>query len=278
MTTDQKSAASNSAVLAHYATGYEAGRLQAGPGQLEHARTQEILTRYLPSSPARIADIGGGPGVYAAWLAGRGYQVSLIDLVPLHVQQAQERFAEHGLENARAEWGDARQLPFPTASQDAVVLLGPMYHLTERKDRVTALLEAVRVLRPGGVLVAAFISRFASLLDGFFRGFIEDPLFLSIVEQDLATGRHENPTQEPFYFTTGYFHHPEEIGAELREAGLAQLELFAVEGPFWCLPNFDEHWSSEDKRERMLRFVRRIERDPSLAGVSAHILAVARHG
>jgi ubiquinone/menaquinone biosynthesis C-methylase UbiE len=222
-----------------------------------------------------VADVGGGPGAYATWLAAAGYEVDVIDLVAVHVAQARQRFAEAGLRNARAELGDARALPFEAASRDAVLLLGPLYHLTERADRLRALREALRVLRPGGVLIAAVISRFASLLDGYFRGFIEDPKFQSIVEQDLATGRHENPTAEPSYFTTSHLHHPDEIVREVEDAGFAGAQPFAVEGPFWCLPAFDEHWSDEAKRARMLRYIRTIEGDRSLLGASAHLLIVA---
>ena len=79
--------------LAHYAEGIEAGRLQHGSGQIEFARTREIVSRYLPPPPAVIFDIGGGPGVYALWLARLGYAVHLIDPVPLHVEQARQASA-----------------------------------------------------------------------------------------------------------------------------------------------------------------------------------------
>jgi SAM-dependent methyltransferase len=267
-----------SRVLAHYAAGLEEQRLETGPSRLEHARTLEILERYLPPAPGRIADVGGGPGRYAAWLATRGYDVDLLDLSPLHVEQASERFRRAALTGARAEQGDARELPYAEGSRDAVLLMGPMYHLPERPDRISALQEAFRVLRSGGVLVAAFISRFASLLDGFFGGLIEDPRFVPIVHQDLETGRHENPTDNPFYFTTAYLHHPDEIAPEVGEAGFPDVEVLAVEGPFWCLHAFDEQWSDASKQERLLRFVRQVETERSLLGASAHILAVARKG
>jgi SAM-dependent methyltransferase len=278
--------ADRSTVLAHYTAGIEQKRLDAGPGQLERARSREILARYLPEPPAWIADVGGGPGAYAAWLARLGHQVDLLDLVPLHVQQANDLFRREGLTGARAEQGDARELPYADRSRDAVLLMGPLYHLPEREDRMRALREAFRVLRPGGTLVAAFISRFASLMDGYFGGLIADPLFLPIVEEDLASGRHENPTDNPFYFTSAYLHHPDEILPELAEAGFvgdgsgeagsAGAELFAVEGPFWCLADFDEHWANGERRERLLGYLRRLERDRSLVGMSAHLLAVAR--
>ena len=73
------------------------------------------------------------------------------------------------------------------ASVDAVLLLGPLYHLTERADRVRALAEGRRVLRPGGVLAAAAISRYASAVDGLFRGHLREPGFEAIVERDLPT-------------------------------------------------------------------------------------------
>jgi ubiquinone/menaquinone biosynthesis C-methylase UbiE len=265
-----------SPVVAHYAGGYEEGRLDSGPGQLERARTKEIVTRYLPSAPAEIVDIGGGPGVYSAWLAAQGYQVELLDLVPLHVEQARHRFAEQGLEAVRADVGDARNLPYASDSADFALLLGPLYHLPDRVDRLAALREARRVVRPGGRVVVAAISRFASLLDGFFRGFSRDPSFVAIVQEDLSSGRHQNPTENSAYFTNAYFHHPQELSEELEEAGFLETDLIAVEGPFWCLQNFDEVWSKDELREPMLGFLRQIERDSSLMGASAHLLAVGR--
>jgi ubiquinone/menaquinone biosynthesis C-methylase UbiE len=276
MTVTNPSTDTQSPIVAHYATGYEESRLGTGPGQLERTRTQEILTRYLPSAPAKVLDVGGGTGVYSAWLAPLGYDVELLDVVPVHVERARQKFTELGLETARAKVGDARQLPYASGSADWVLLLGPLYHLPGRDDRLSALREARRVLGPGGGVAVAAISRFASLLDGFFRGFIRDPSFARIIQEDLDSGRHENPTLNPDYFTTAYFHHPRELSDELEEAGFVDINLLAVEGPFWCLQDFDETWSKAESRELMLDFLRRIEREESIIGASAHLLALAR--
>lgn len=150
-------------VLEYYQQGREAGRLPE-VNQLEFVRTQAILTARLPTAPAVILDVGGGPGVYACWLATCGYEVHLMDPVPLHVAQALEastRRPGHPIGSARV--GDARRLAHVDQSTDVVLLLGPLYHLTDRADRLRALREAHRVLRPGGVLFAVGISRFASL-------------------------------------------------------------------------------------------------------------------
>ena len=102
-----------------------------------------LLERFLPAPPSRVLDVGGASGLYASWLSGRGYHVHLIDPVPLHREQATTdgRFS--------VAPGDARHLAEDDASYDAVLLLGPLYHLTERTDRVRTLAEARRVTRPG---------------------------------------------------------------------------------------------------------------------------------
>src|SRR5689334_19493617 len=187
-------------VTAFYARGLERDRLATGAGALEFARTQALLQRYLPTPPALVADIGGGPGRYAVWLAEQGYRVHLVDPVPLHVEQARAAATTHHIELAGAEIGDARELPLPNASMDAVLLLGPLYHLPERADRLLALREARRVCRAGGVVVAATISRYASMLDGLRKGYLEDPAFAEVARGDLRDGRHQNPTDHPAYF------------------------------------------------------------------------------
>jgi SAM-dependent methyltransferase len=264
------------AIAAHYASGYEAARLHQGAGRLDRERSRELVARFLPSAPATVLDIGGGPGGHACWLAARGYQVHLIDITPLHVElarQASARQPEAPL--ASAEVGDARSLSWPDGTADAVVLFGPLYHLTDRADRLRALREAHRVLRPGGVLLAAAISRFASALDGLCRGFLRDPPFAAIVRQDLTDGQHRNPTGRPEYFMDTFFHHPDELRAEVVEAGFAAPEVYAVEGPCWLLSDFDAWWDNGECRERLLQIARALETEPSLLGVSAHLVAAA---
>jgi SAM-dependent methyltransferase len=259
-------------ILSHYGEGVEQPRLLAGTSRLEFTRTQLILQRFLPRPPARILDVGGGPGAYAHWLTHQGYTVHLVDAVPLHVEQA--RAAANGY---TVELGDARSLHEPDASADAVLLLGPLYHLTERADRLRALAEAGRVLRLGGHVVVAAISRFASLLDGLRENRLDDPAFVQIVERDLREGQHRNPENRPEWFTTTYFHHPDELVGEVRDAGLILADLLAVEGPCWLLPDFDARWRDDRRRQELLDAIARIEREPSMLGVSAHLLAVARH-
>src|ERR1051325_10887532 len=113
-------------IAGYYARGFENDRLTEGDGALELARTQSLLMRHLPSPPATIADVGGGPGRYAVWLAERGSRVNLTAPVPLHVEQARAAAEASGVTLAAAEVGDARTLTLADASVDAVLLLGPL--------------------------------------------------------------------------------------------------------------------------------------------------------
>ncbi|HEU5153778.1 MAG TPA: class I SAM-dependent methyltransferase, partial [Gemmatimonadales bacterium] len=175
-------------IAAFYSRGLERDRLAGGPGSLEFLRTQVLLQRYLPSPPAVVADVGGGPGRYALWLAARGYRVNLVDPISLHIDQAREAADGAGATLASAEVGDARALRLADTSADAVLLLGPLYHLPQRADRLQALIEARRVCRPGGMILAAAISRLASTLDGLRGGYLEDPTFAAIAASDRRDG------------------------------------------------------------------------------------------
>ena len=261
-------------IAAFYDQGLERDRLAAGTGALEFVRTQLLLERHLPPAPAVIADVGGGPGRYAAWLAERGYDVHLVDPIPLHVEQAS--LAAHARPLASARVGDARSLPLADESADAVLLLGPLYHLTARADRIRALAEARRVCRPGGVVIVAVISRFASTLDGMREGYLEDPAFAAVAEADRRDGQHRNPTRHPAYFTTAYFHHPEEPAEECRAAGLKAVTTVAVEGPAWLLADLDARLADDTRRTALLTALAAIESEPSLLGTSAHLLTIAR--
>jgi SAM-dependent methyltransferase len=256
-------------IRAYYDTGVELDRLAQGYSRIEFARTKELLGRYLPEPPADVLDVGGGPGAYAVWLHELGYRLRLVDASPLHVREARQLSAGR----FEAVEGDARSLAEEPDSYDAVLLLGPLYHLTQREDRLAALREAWRVLRPGGLVAAAAISRFASLLDGLYAGYLSDPQFWPIVEQDLADGQHRSPPGELPAFTTAYFHRPEELGAEVGEAGFELEGVLGIEGPGWLVA---DRWDDEQGRENILRVARAVEEEPTVIGTSAHLLAVGR--
>jgi SAM-dependent methyltransferase len=259
----------------YYEAGQEGARLEAPFSRWEKLRTFDILGRFLPRPSALVLDVGGAAGAYAFPLAEMGYEVHLFDSVPLHIEQARESARQRAAMGTRVprlfQVADARAIPCQDGTAHAVLFFGPLYHLIEREDRLKAIREAHRVLRRGGVLLSVAISRFASALDGIGRGLIRDPRFVSIVEQDLKSGQHRNETDNLEYFTTAFFHHPDELRTELIEGGFPSPQLCAIEGPIWNVQQPD----TAEQREQLMATVRAIESEPALIGASAHIMGIA---
>jgi SAM-dependent methyltransferase len=263
-------------VLDYYDRFPEESRLASGPFKLEFERTKDMLTRLLPPAPARVIDVGGGAGTYSAWLTECGYEVHLVDATPRLVAKARERNATLSHPIASISVADARSLPEPDGSAAVVMIMGPLYHLPSSSARLTALREAHRVLTSPGTVVAAGISRYASALDGLARKLALDPQFVRIRDQDLIDGQHRNPTNTLDYFTTAYFHRPEDLRAELDEAGFSQVEVMGVEGVAWMFADFESRWADEALRQDILNIARALEAEPSIVGASAHLLGIGR--
>jgi ubiquinone/menaquinone biosynthesis C-methylase UbiE len=250
----------------------ESSRLDVGgSADVERARTLDILARYLPTSPAVVLDVGGGTGAYALPLADQGYTVHLIDAMAHHIEHARRADVAGSL--ASCTVGDARALSFGDATADAVLLLGPLYHLVERVDRLQVLREAWRVLRAGGVLFAAAVSRFAGLIDGIERNFVADPVYQAIVARDLEDGVH-NDVGEPQYFPHTFFHHPDELHDEISESGFEVRIVAGIEGPIWSSRRIPG-WADPQQRSVILDLLRRVESEPTLLGASSHLMAIA---
>jgi SAM-dependent methyltransferase len=266
----------DAAIKGYYDRAREESRLASGAAQLEEFRSRELILRHAPEAPATVIDVGGAAGAYAFWLAEHGYDVRLIDATPRLVEVARKRNEGAARKLAGCSVGDARALPEPDHSAAMVLLLGPLYHLVQERERQAALSEAIRVLRPGGVLIAAGISRWASSMDGLARELLRDHAFVSIVERDLVDGHHQNPTNRLDYFTTAYFHRPEDLRREVTDAGFKVEGLYGVEGPGWILPDLEERWNEPERRAMLLRVARALESEPSVVGCSAHLIVVGR--
>jgi hypothetical protein len=118
------------------------------------------------------------------------------------------------------------------------------------------------------------ICRFASLLDGLYQGWLDDPDFRPIVDQDLADGQHRNPDPvgRPEFFTTAYFHTPDGLAGEIERAGFTGPAIYGVEGPGWPLRR---EWADPRRREEILFAARSVEAEPSIISFSPHLIAAA---
>jgi len=262
--------------MAYYQQGLERGRLASGARRIEFLRIWDLLQRHLPSPPAQVLDVGGGAGAYAIPLAAEGYEVHLVDPVPLHVEQASQASREAAAPLASITVGDARELHTADDSCDAVLLLGPLYHLTSKEDRLTALREARRAVRPGGVVIAKALSRFYPIFEGLAAGEQPGPDWMEDTVHFLDDGQYRNPAGDPDQFTTSYFHRPEELLGEISEAGLDLREVVAASGSVKLLPDLSQWLDTADSRDHVLSLLRAIEAEPSLIGMSQNFVAIAQ--
>ncbi len=262
-------------VLAGYNAGIEKGRLHRGLGLIEFERTKEILLEKLPPAPAVIYDIGGGYGEYAYFLASRGYEVYLYDIAEENIRLANDYANEWKVLLAGAEVSDARCIARPDESADAILLMGPLYHITEYEERLLCLKECFRLLKPNGILFTGNITRYATTLKYVaaydYKPLLDDEPFFHMLESTLKTGIH---TKKPMGLA--YFHKPEELRNELTAAGFYDIDLRGILGPCWLIRNLDEVWGDASKRETIMNVVRLLECEESLMGLSTHFLSVSK--
>lgn len=257
----------------YYASFDEGARLDSAFGLLEETRTRELIQRYLPRPPRDIVDIGGAAGSYAFWLASLGHAVRLIDLVPRHIERARARQANEATALASITVGDARALDLPDESADLIVLNGPLYHLPDHADRIQALRECHRVLRPGELSLVFAITRYAGVIAALREARVFDTEYLRMIRNELTTGIRENPPPGRTTFRQAYFHLPSELKQEVAAASLVPEPCVGVVGPVWLVPDLKAAWEDPARRSILLELARRLEHEPAL---SPHLLCVGR--
>ncbi len=240
----------------------------------EFAVTMRALEEYLPPPPARVLDVGGGPGRYAIALAQRGYEVTLFDLSRGCLELARRKAREAGAAIAAFEQGDARDLSrFSDGSFDAVLLMGPLYHLLEEGDRRRAIREARRVLKQNGLVFAAFIVRYAPIRWAAKyepEWVIRHPERLEKLLSDGAL-----PASPEGDFTDAHLVHPSEIRPLMEGEGFETLDLIACEGVVSMIEEKVNELAGK-RWEAWVDLNYRLGRDRYVHGASEHLLYVGR--
>lgn len=274
------------AVLAGYDAGTEWNRLRSGHALIEFLRTKEILREKLPAPPAVIYDIGGAYGEYSWWLASLGYEVHLFDLSETNIRMSGELATEYpGVHLEAAEVCDARSVPRPDGSADAVLLMGPLYSIPEYEERLLAISESRRLLKDGGLLFAAALTPFSVLVsrlavyradDTPKRRELDRPEVLSMIGRALEDGCYINPERRiASGIGTSHLHTAKALRGELAASGFREAEVHGVMGGAWLAPNLDELLGNEETRELLLKTVRMLDGHEEITGLSGHLLAVA---
>ncbi len=258
-----------------YSTASEETRLQTGLGPLEFERNKALILKYLPKKTSVILDIGGGPGLYAAWLSELGHAVHLVDPVKKHIAQAGKRAA--GLKNPfTVMLAEAQYLSFPDNGADVVILHGPLYHLQQKQERLKAIMEAKRTLKKGGYVLGFAINRSASTVACLLNGLIHNTAFFEMCCEELISGRHNPPAKWPGVLPKAYVHSPAGLQNEFEEAGLECVALTAVEGCVWLDKDYFQSRSVPGKRKALDALLQLTEHDLSLLAFSPHIMIAAR--
>lgn len=243
---------------------------------IERIRTQLIIERYLDNNNKAIIDIGGGTGVYSFWLANKGFKVDLVDFVPRHIDIAKEKNSKNNNKLNKIEVGDATNLSYADNTFDYALLFGPLYHILDRDSRIKAIKEASRVVKKDGYIFISYISKFASLVDGFKYDFVQDQQFITILDNDLLSGLHINNTEKPYYFMNTYFHSIDDIVSEINESGNKANKILGIEGFSVIIDAPEKKMNDKKYKEYLLKKIEETEEEKSIIGISSHIMAIIK--
>jgi S-adenosylmethionine-dependent methyltransferase len=260
-------------IEALYDQGVEDEDSRLGRHQLEYDVTWRYMTRYLPPAGS-ILEIGAGTGRYTLALCRRGYSVTAVDLSAALLERCQRRLAAEGMDRqARLIVADGRDLnAVPGSAFDAVMLMGPLYHLVLEEDRRQALRQATDRLRSGGLLFSAFLSRLGILGDLMKRmpEWIEDG---EVVRSLIERGR--RPDDLPRGGFRGYFAHISEIRPLHEALGMQAVTLAGVD-PAISADDASYNRLHGPQRDLWLELLFEISSDKTTVGASRHLLYIGR--
>lgn len=249
-------------IIENYSSFDEDNRLKAPHGLLEEEHTRRLIAKHINAAPLEIYDIGGGTGHYTAWLAELGHHVHFSDIVPGHVEIFKNRFpASANILSIGIE--DARHLSYNDGVADLIILNGPLYHLTEKKDRIQVLNESKRILKQHGRLLGFAITRFAGLNYALSSGDVFNDAYFTMMKEEMVSGIRDNRALKNKTFNRAYFHLPEEIEAEFIESGFKVERSLGVVGPAWNTPHLEQAMADPGKKERLLQIAEMMEKYPA---------------
>ena len=275
------------AVLAGYNDGIEKDRLRSGIGLLEFERTKEILLEKLSAPPAVIYDLGGAYGEYSWWLTSLGYEVHLFDLSETNILLSKELKEEYpDFELKSAEVADAREIPRMDQSADAILLMGPLYSITEFEERIAAIKESSRLLKDEGMLFSAALTPYSVLVSRlkFYhidelekRKELDNPDVLSMIERALDDGCYINPDKKRATgIGSSHLHTAKALKEELKIGGFETDSIHGVMGGAWLASNLDELLANKETKETLMKTIRMMDCHEEIIGLSGHLLAVSK--
>ena len=187
---------------------------------------------------------------------------------------------------ASAMVSDARSVPRPDKSADAILLMGPLYSITEYEERILSIRESRRLLKDDGVLFSAALTPFSVLAprialyhidDSKKRKELDDPAVISMIERALEDGCYINPEKKiASGLGSSHLHTAKALREELSEGGFNTATVHGIMGGAWLAPNLDELLANEETKAVLMKTVRMLDTHEEIIGLSGHLLAVSR--
>jgi ubiquinone/menaquinone biosynthesis C-methylase UbiE len=247
-------------------------------GALEFAINKAWIAKFLPERGARVLDIGGGPGRYSIWLAAQGYRVTLADLSPNLLAIAREKAAEEGVELEGIVEANAVDLShFADDSFDAVLCLGPMYHLLEESDRRAVAGELFRVLKPGACAFVAFLNHLGALRAAVNQ---DIPFFTPYTVDIVKRWHYDHVMDFPVagIFSPAWVVHPRDVPPLMEQSGFRTTELVSSQS---IAGDVQGHLALFAERQPELYAwvideLVKLANDPTIIGSAWHLLYIGR--
>lgn len=193
--------------------------------QIEFDTTMAKLKPYLKPG-CYVTELGAATGRYSLTFANMGLTTTAVELVPDQVRILKEKAAQQNLDLAIYQ-GDACDVPFIDAhSQDVCVVLGPLYHLQSQELREQAIAEARRILKPGGIVAVAYISRFfiAGMFTQKFPELVTPDVYSKLLNEGVVTS-----SAADRFFQVGYFATPKEMEELVEGQGFKLVSHIATD-------------------------------------------------
>ncbi|MHB8104837.1 MAG: class I SAM-dependent methyltransferase [Dehalococcoidales bacterium] len=257
-------------IRAFYDAAVERENIRLERHQIERDITWRYLDKYLPRR-GKILEVGAATGAYTITLAKRGYNLTAVDLSPNSIAACEKRAAKEGLSrNVTCLVADARDLgAVQGVDYDAVLIMGPLYHLVVEEDRQTALKEAYKKLKKGGVIFSTFISRYGIWGDIMkdFPHYIERQKDLQSV---MSKGRDADIVWGKSF--RGYFATVDEVIPLHERLGFKTLTLAGIEPGRVRDEVYNE--LKGQRREQWLDLLFSISTEKSIIGAANHLLYI----
>ena len=238
-------------------------RLDSRHGQVEYIISMEYIHDFLKPGD-KVLDVGAGTGRYSIALFEEGYDVTAVEPVQHNLGRLIQKCPD-----LRAIKGNALNLKkLPDNEFDMTLLFGPLYHLIRHEDKLKALLEAKRVTKPGGVIMAAYIMNEYSVLTYAFK---EQHVLECIVNGKLDKYFRTVPDEEDLYS----YVRTEDIDFLAKESGLSRIKIFSPDGPANHMRMYLNRLS-EEEFEKFIEYQRTVCERADLLGASAHTVDILR--